>query len=311
MSINFLQSKIRRFHHYFIPQIANNHWPHFMRHKALHIYSALFIGLKVAVIVLLFIVYPSTAWFSTITSNRIIELTNQARKKAGLAPLVHNQALDYSAMLKAKDMLKYDYFAHQRPKDGLKPWEWFKEAGYNYTYAGENLAMNFSDAEDAVQAWLDSPSHRANIMNKNYQDIGIAVVVGKIGGHQTTLVVQHFGKSYVPVATPTFTRSSPQANVPQVAGTTQVSGGEAIEVAFKNSTQHNWLTALVYYLRKFLWLLLIFIFINLLLTIFIRIEIQHKPIIAHTLLVIVVGLLAIFLHPHFIEAISSQPLKIF
>jgi len=310
MSINFIQSTPRRLHHYFIPQAANDHRPHFIRHKALHIYSALIIGLKVAVVALLFIIYPSPAQFSTITSNRIVELTNQARQQAGLPALVRNDTLDHSAMLKAEDMLKYNYFAHQRPEDGLAPWEWFKQAGYNYTYAGENLAMNFSDAEDAVQAWLKSPTHRANIMNSHYHDIGIAVVVGKINGHQTTLVVQHFGKSYVPVSKLAFSRSAQQAQAPQIAGVTQVSGGEAIEVAFKNSDRHNWLAALIYYSRKFLWVFLVFIFINLLLTIFIRLEIQHKPIIVHSVLVIIIGLLAIFLHPHFMEVVSAQPLKI-
>jgi hypothetical protein len=306
MSVNFVQKTKRRPHHYFIPSAFNDYKPHFVRHGALHFYSAALIAVKVSVLVLLFIVYPSPAKFSTVTSNRIIELTNNARAEEGLPVLMHSSVLDQSAMLKAEDMLAKDYFAHDDPIDGTSPWEWFKAAGYNYTFAGENLAMNFSEAEEAIDAWLASPTHRANIMNVNYDEIGIAVVVGQINGHQTTLVVQHFGKSFVSPATSQFARTSAE-QVPSIAGTTQVSSGEAIEVTFKNASQKSWTAQLAYYAQKFFWILLIFIAINLMLTIFIRIKIQHKPVILHCLLVIGLALLALLIHPHFLESVVSAP----
>jgi len=309
MSINFAQQEKRKLHHYFIPQVANGHRPHFIRHRALHFYSALIIGIKIFVFATLFLTYPSSAEFSTITSNHIVELTNQARQAQGLPVLMRNDTLDNSAMLKAHDMIAHNYFAHNRPSDGTKPWEWFKQAGYNYTYAGENLAMNFTDADAAVDAWLASPTHRANMLNDNYQEIGVAVLVGKIDGRKTTIVVQHFGKSYLAPPATVFGNSYNKITAPKVAGTTQVTSGEAIEVKLKN-TDEKWTVTLAHYAQKFLWVILIFVFINLLLTIFVRIKIQHKPIIAHSIIVIIIGLLSVLLHPHFIDAISSAPLKI-
>ncbi len=310
MSVNFVSQPKRKIHHYFIPQKANGHCPHFIRHRALHFYSFLIVFVKALSLLLLFIVYPTPAEFSTITSNRIIQLTNQQRQQAGLSVLKRNKLLDRSAFLKAQDMLKHNYFAHNRPSDGLEPWEWFKLAGYNYTFAGENLAMNFSDAEDAVQAWMDSPTHRANILNANYRDIGVAVVVGKINGRQTTLVVQHFGRTYLPTPGPEFANSINRVQAPAVAGSTQISGGQAVTVTFKDKVKRNLPLAIVYYGQRVLSVLLIFIFINLLLTIFIRIKIQHKPVILHSLFVIALALLAILIHPHFIEIVLNQPLKI-
>ncbi len=309
MSVNFAQQEKRKLHHYFIPQAANGHRPHLIRHRALHFYSALIVGIKVFVLMTLFLTYPSLAEFSTITSNHIVELTNKARQEQGLPVLMRNDTLDHSAMLKARDMIKYNYFAHNRPEDGTKPWEWFKQAGYEYTYAGENLAMNFTDADAAVNAWLASPTHRANILNNNYQEIGVAVLVGKIDGRKTTIVVQHFGKSYLSPKATIFSNNYNKATAPKVAGTTQVASGEAIEVELKN-TDEPWPIILAHYAQRFLWVILIFVLINLLLTIFVRIKIQHKPIIAHSVIVIIIGLLSVLLHPHFIEAISSSTLKI-
>ena len=228
----------------------------------------------------------------------------------GLPILMHNSVLDQSAMMKAQDMLANNYFAHNRPSDGTTPWEWFKAAGYNYTFAGENLAMNFSEAEEAMSAWLASPSHKANIMNANYDEIGIAVVVGKIDGRQTTLVVQHFGKSFIKGGANMFTKAT-SGNAPKVAGTTQVSTGQAIEVTFKQEAQEpSFLSQLLFYGQKFFWILLIFVAINLILTIFIRIKVQHKPILFHAILVLVVGLLMIITKFHFLEAVASGSVKI-
>src|SRR4030042_5528316 len=148
-------------HSWLIPHIGNDFKPYAVRHRSLAAYSALLIGVKIFVLFFLFLTYPNPAEFSTITVNRIIELTNEARQDEGLSLLKHNTTLDLAAQKKAEHMLENHYFAHTAP-DGTKPWHWFKEVDYNYTFAGENLAMNFVEAEDAVQAWLDSPSPRGN-----------------------------------------------------------------------------------------------------------------------------------------------------
>lgn len=121
MSVNLAQKSKRRSHHYFIPQAANDHKPHFVRHGALHFYSAALIAVKVFVVAFLFITYPSPAEFSTVTSNRIVELTNRVRQEQGLPVLMQSDVLNNSAMFKAEDMLAKNYFAHDDPVEGTPP----------------------------------------------------------------------------------------------------------------------------------------------------------------------------------------------
>jgi len=130
--------------------------------------------------------------FADISRQILLELTNKAREEAGVEPLKENPKLDEAAILKAQDMLAKDYFAHTSP-EGVSPWEWFKKAGYFFKAAGENLAIGFFDSEELFQAWLNSKSHRDNILNPNFKEIGLAVVKGEYQGFETFVVVQLFG----------------------------------------------------------------------------------------------------------------------
>lgn len=130
-------------------------------------------------------------------STGIIDLTDSARHGSGLASLTMSDKLTAAATAKANNMFQDGYFAHIAPS-GKTPWDFIKGTGYNYTYAGENLAIGYTDNQELVQAWLDSPTHRANIMNENYKEIGIAVVDGTYEGANTTIVVQMFGTPVVP-----------------------------------------------------------------------------------------------------------------
>ncbi len=127
-------------------------------------------------------VYPAT----------IIELTNKDRVAANLPPLSVNDTLVHAATLKAHDMVDNNYFAHTSPR-GISPWYWFKEAGYTFLFAGENLAVNFTDSGEVATAWLNSPTHRANVMNPKFTEIGIALAQGSYKGMTTTYVVELFG----------------------------------------------------------------------------------------------------------------------
>lgn len=124
----------------------------------------------------------------------LILLANTSRAKEGLANLTSNERLTKAAYNKANDMLEDDYFAHTSP-DGKTPWDFIKAAGYNYAYAGENLAIGYTSASELHQAWMNSPTHRENIMNGNFREIGLAVVSGEYEGAQTTVVVQMFGST--------------------------------------------------------------------------------------------------------------------
>jgi len=140
-----------------------------------------------------------TAWASGISPADVIALANSARSKAGLTPLSANTELTIAAQAKAEDMLKNDYFAHTSPA-GATPWSWIKQAGYQYKAAGENLAINFTDVAEEHSAWMKSPTHRANILNAEYQEIGVAVVSGKIDGKESVVTVELFGTPFYAVA---------------------------------------------------------------------------------------------------------------
>lgn len=129
---------------------------------------------------------------SQISTSEVIRLTNEKRAQNGLPALTFNQLLTDSAKEKGEHMLTYDYWAHNAP-DGTTPWYFFTKHGYNYRYAGENLARDFSSASAAVDAWMASPSHRDNMLSPKYKDIGVAVTEGDLSGSDTTIIVQHFG----------------------------------------------------------------------------------------------------------------------
>lgn len=123
-----------------------------------------------------------------LTSQQILDLVNQDRAKHGLAVLSLDPILSLAAYAKAEDMINKNYFAHVGP-DGTKPWYWFKSLGYNYTYAGENLAEGYTDPYDLENSWMSSPTHRANILSPFYSEAGMAI----IARNNTNIIVQFFG----------------------------------------------------------------------------------------------------------------------
>ncbi len=145
-----------------------------------------------AIIFTITIQIGSLGWARAASADALIDLTNTSRAQNGLADLTENSKLTSAAFAKANDMLSNDYFAHTSPS-GKTPWDFIKAVGYNYTYAGENLAIGYTDDQELHKAWIDSPTHRANIVNGNFREIGIAVVSGEYDGAETTVVVQMFG----------------------------------------------------------------------------------------------------------------------
>lgn len=127
-----------------------------------------------------------------ITVQKLHELTNQERQNNGLSALNYNDSLSSAAYLKAQDMLKQNYWAHYSPS-GRSPWDFIVAVGYKYQFAGENLAKNFLFSRDVVSAWMASPTHRDNIVRREFTDVGFAVANGVLNGEETTLVVQIFG----------------------------------------------------------------------------------------------------------------------
>jgi uncharacterized protein YkwD len=139
----------------------------------------------------IFINFPANIFFADITKAILTNLVNQEREALGLNTLAQNEKLDQAAYLKAYNMIQNDYFAHTSPT-GVTPWFWFSQVGYNYKYAGENLAIGFFDSKTVYDAWLNSPAHKENLLNPNYKEIGTAVVQG-FGENNAIVVVQLFG----------------------------------------------------------------------------------------------------------------------
>ncbi len=174
-----------------IPHADNNYHPKLLRHKPLAIVSALLVSTKL--LALLFVILlPKTAELSTITAARIVQLTNAERVEAGLEPLTVNDKLTSAAQQKGEHMLQEDYFSHISPS-GITPWFWMNKVGYTYKVAGENLAIDFTEAEDVVQAWMNSPTHKENMLLSSYTETGVAVVTGEFQGGTSTIVVHMFG----------------------------------------------------------------------------------------------------------------------
>ena len=101
-----------------------------------------------------------------------MNLVNSARAKENLAPLKLNSALSNVAQAKSEDMQKNNYFDHTSPTYG-SPFDMMKKFGISYLSAGENIAKGQKTAEAVVNAWLNSEGHRANILNKNFTDMGL------------------------------------------------------------------------------------------------------------------------------------------
>ena len=176
------------FRHLFTPHHTNN-----FRAKVLHNNSLLILTLFVLVLsgTTYFIktTQPTVLGISySITDTELLNDTNQSRQANGQPALSMNSALSDAARRKAADMFQKDYWAHFAP-DGTSPWSFIKAAGYGYSYAGENLAKGFVSSQDVVTAWMNSPSHRENLLSPKYKDIGFAVAEGKLQGEETVLVV--------------------------------------------------------------------------------------------------------------------------
>lgn len=122
----------------------------------------------------------------------IITYTNKERASESLTTLTESSTLDQAAQLKLADMFADNYWDHVAP-DGTMAWDFMKKASYTYQYAGENLAKGYHDSGSVVEAWMDSPTHKENILNTNYTEIGVAVGSGTIDGKEVTVIVQLFG----------------------------------------------------------------------------------------------------------------------
>ena len=106
----------------------------------------------------------------------VFDLINKQRIANGLSALKENSEVQRVARIKAQDMVNNNYFSHTSPTYG-SPFDMLKSFKISYNTAGENIAGNSSNSS-AVTAWMNSPGHRANILNSSFNQTGIGVVTG-------------------------------------------------------------------------------------------------------------------------------------
>ena len=130
----------------------------------------------------------------SLTIDGIISQTNIQRAKYGFMALKANTKLNVAAETKLNDMFNKQYFEHLSP-NGTGPGELADGAGYKYIMVGENLALGiFENDQKLVDAWMESPGHRENILRSGYKEMGAAAGKGLYKGEIVWMAVQEFGR---------------------------------------------------------------------------------------------------------------------
>src|SRR3989338_3495714 len=163
---------LNRVKDFFVPHADNAYRPHMLRRGSLIFLLALCLGAEGVLMANLLARQAGVDLLGAVGARDIVSLTNTERVRGGVSILKENTMLTAAAQAKAADMATRGYFSHTGP-DGKKPWAWVTAAGYDYQYAGENLAVRFVDSTDVVVAWMGSPTHRANVVKPQYNHISV------------------------------------------------------------------------------------------------------------------------------------------
>jgi hypothetical protein len=176
---------------YFIPHERNGHKPRIFGATSVAVFVFGIVILEGAYIADTKFLFLRTDFLASVLPSALVGLTNADRQVQGLSGLSEDPALDAAAQAAANDMAAKGYFAHVSP-DGKTPWYWLDQTGYKYSYAGQNLAVNFTDSANVESAWMNSPTHRANVLKPEYTAIGFGTANGMYEGQETTFVVEYF-----------------------------------------------------------------------------------------------------------------------
>ncbi len=177
----------------FLPNRNNNHTPFLLHRNAMVIYIIVILSFNTLI--------PNLGIGrigADITLQDLLFSHNEERAKSGLPPLKLNTTLSTSATNKASTMLQTNCWSHYCPPD-KEPWDYFKEAGYNYQHAGENLAEGFTNIDSVIDAWMNSPTHRENVLNGDFEEVGFGFAYGDYQGKSNNIIIAvHFGTKFKP-----------------------------------------------------------------------------------------------------------------
>ena len=135
------------------------------------------------------------AFATEMSSASLLEETNRHRQANEMEPLQLNQKLSAAAQAKAEDMAKRNYWSHETP-DGNQPWTFIEDANYQYIKAGENLAYGFLTSAQTVNGWMNSDSHRDNMLDPVFSEVGFGFVNAKgfQNSNEETIVVAMYAQ---------------------------------------------------------------------------------------------------------------------
>jgi hypothetical protein len=164
--------------------------------------------------ILFTLILAPLAHAEAISAAKVLELVNAERIKAGLSAVAFESRLTQAAQIKASDMAAKNYFEHVSP-DGIDPWDLLAQVGYDWAWAGENLALNSQtlSEEAIVKAWMDSPGHRAIILTSSHTQTGIGITPGTYNGQAVVYVSQFFASPKVEDNAPELPKPEPEATM--------------------------------------------------------------------------------------------------
>ncbi len=179
------------------------------------------------------------AYATEISTNNLLQATNHERVINSQSVLSLNQRLNNAAQAKANDMIERNYWSHNTP-DGQEPWVFISNAGYDYQKAGENLAYGFATSTETVTGWMNSPSHRQNMLDSNYVEVGFGFANSSNynSSGPETVVVAMYGKpqTLASIAPPTPS-PAPQAAAPIPETTAQPANNQVSESTIPTPVQ--------------------------------------------------------------------------
>lgn len=296
----------KKLRNHLIPHKENNYEPHLLRHRSMLVVFLAVVVIELLFLVQVFIVFDKTKFLATVLPAVLTSLTNEKREASSAPLLKRNDFLQKAAQLKADDMAAGGYFAHVSP-DGKSPWYWLDQVGYRYSYAGENLAVNFFESVDVVKAWMDSPAHRKNIIKKEFSEIGIGVASGIYEGKNTVFVVQFFGRPVAPVVEKEITVKNTTKIKPtivldsaKVPTGTKVLGEETTTEIAKVLTSPRQTVAYTYIGVVSFFLLLLLVF-------FIKSETRHPSIIIKCLGLVAIIFILLFINLRMLNLETTIP----
>jgi len=165
------------------------------------------------------------SYATDISVQGLLDGTNAQRTSNGLGNLHLNTALSQAAQAKAADMVADNYWAHTSPS-GKTPWTFIDASGYSYATAGENLAYGFTTSSETISGWMNSPGHRANILNTTYADVGFGIINAadyQSNGNQTIVVAMYASPYNTPIA-----QTAPSSNTRSSTSTATVQSSEPV-----------------------------------------------------------------------------------